>query len=137
MAKGKRYRADITSKGNNRTHKKNQANHSRREDCHIDIQSLERSRETMAKQIEESERVNQILQKRAVQLHEKIADETATKTIATVDTLIEQRHYRRYQDLRDGKYKSLDRDQCARALESSRALEKLETCSPYCPKRTA
>ncbi|KAH6573165.1 hypothetical protein BASA60_006179 [Batrachochytrium salamandrivorans] len=96
------------------------------EDCHIDIQSLERSRETMAKQIEEANESIQILQKRAVQLHEKIADETATKTIATVDTLIEQRHYRRYQDLRDGKYKSLDRDQCARALESSRALEKLE-----------
>ncbi|KAK5668593.1 hypothetical protein BDV3_003240 [Batrachochytrium dendrobatidis] len=95
------------------------------EDCHQDIQMLNRSKDTMQRQIDEANESSHMLVEREGQLKNQIEEESATKIVLSSETLIQQRQYRRYQDLRDGKYTFVGQNEMARAVEGTKAIEKL------------
>ncbi|KAI8928706.1 hypothetical protein BC831DRAFT_497372 [Entophlyctis helioformis] len=96
------------------------------QDCEQDILALERSQDTISRQIQEAKESCNSLEDREMALHAEIEDRQASKIVMSSDTLLQQRHYRRYQDLRDNKYVFLSRDDDSRALEGTRAMERLD-----------
>ncbi|KAL2912923.1 Coiled-coil domain-containing protein 40 [Polyrhizophydium stewartii] len=119
------------------------------QDCDQDIQTLDRSQVTIEKQIQEAQDSCRMLEEREETLHEEIESQAAVKTIVSAfglaaaeaqsqgpatdgldkvsnETLLQQRHYRRYQDLRDNKYVYVARDADSRSLEGTKALDRLE-----------
>ena len=93
------------------------------QECDKDVKTLEESKQVIQDQIHEATHSCKTLEERAYELTRDAEDKIVKKQLFMNETLLHQKHQKRYRELEQGKYNATDQD--SRSSEYSKAYDRL------------